>query len=268
MGHSILRGAALCLSLLSILAGRAAHAHEFWLEPDNYRPQLAAPVGVSHFVGQNFKGESYPFVQNWFRRYVVADAAGERPVEGVEGDDPAVTLTFTAPGLKILAHHSTPSVLTMEKFAKFESYLREVGRSGIAVLHREQGKPETGIRERYARCAKALISVEGGGGDDRAVGMPLELVAERNPYALAPGAPLPVRLLLRGAPLGNAPIMVFTKGHTDGPVPATTDAEGRAMVPVGAAGIYLLNAVYVEAAEADDDVHWSSLWASLTFARP
>jgi len=75
-------------------------------------------------------------------------------------------------------------------------------------------------------------------------------------------------LLYQGTPLGNAPIMVFTKGHAGGPVPVTTDSEGRAMVPVGEAGTYLLNAVYVAAAEADDDVHWSSLWASLTFARP
>lgn len=244
-----------------------AHAHEFWLEPDDYTPTVGAKVSVSHVIGQNFKGTSYPYVKDWFERYIVADADGERPIDGVEGDDPAVALEFASGGLRILAHQSTASTLTMETFAEFEKYLVSVGLDHIVTLHRKQGKPETAIEERYARCAKTLISVGGAAGSDRAVGLPLELIAEKNPYQLADGEALPVLLLSEGQPLGAATIVVFSKTKSAEILRVQTDRDGRALVPLAVGHTYLLNAVHMVATEPGDDAHWQSLWASLTFAR-
>ena len=246
-----------------------AAAHEFWLEPDSYTPETGKPVAFSHYVGQSFKGESYPFLQDWIERYVVADARGERPVKGVAGDDPAARLTFQRAGLKILAYHGAPDSLSFDTWEKFEAYLKKEGLEHIGPLHRAEGKPETAIRELYSRCAKTLVQVGASrGGEDRAVGLPLELVTERNPYSLAAGEALPVRLLYKGKPIAGVTIKVFSKADPENPRRLRTDAHGRARIALPHPGAYLLNAVHMTAPAVTDDAHWTSLWASLTFRRP
>ena len=162
-----------------VVAASPAATHEFWLDPADYRPAPSQSVPISIRIGQNFKGNSFPYLREETRRFVVVDARGERPVKGVDGDDPAVTLKFAAPGLAVLAHYSTAETLTFETWDKFDAYLQLEGLEHIAGLHRAQGKPPTGIVETYSRCAKLLVGVGGAGGADRATGMPRELVAEK-----------------------------------------------------------------------------------------
>lgn len=243
-------------------------SHEFWLDPVQFMPETGASVPIAHRNGMNFKGETFPYVRAWFKRFTVVDARGERPVKGTEGDDPAAVVAFPQPGLSILVYHSTPDPLVFETMEKFESYLKDEGLEHIAALHRQLGKPQTGIRELYARCAKALVWVGGGSGSDRAVGLPLELVAERNPYQLGAETSLPVRLLHNGKPIEGVMIKVFNGADPTAPGRVRTDAEGRALIELPNAGKYLLNAVHMTPPSPRDKADWTSLWASLTFARP
>jgi hypothetical protein len=200
---------------------------------------------------------------------VVTDQRGETPVKGVDGNDPALDMKFARAGLTIFSHYSTPEILTFDTLAEFEKYLEIEGLQHIKALHLDQGKPQTRIVERYSRCAKLLMNPGGGrGGADRLTGMPLELVAERNPYELAPGEALPVRLFHQGKPIAGVQITAFSKADPMTRQLVRTDAEGRAQIALPQAGAWLLNAVYMEAPRPDDNAHWMSLWASLTFARP
>ena len=239
-----------------MLPSVSATAHEFWLEPVVFMPATGQSVPVVHRIGQNFVGDSFPYVRAWHKRYSLTDGRGERAVKGVEGDDPAVELKFRRPGLAILAYHSTPDELVFETMDRF------------ADRHRRAGKPEKNIKEVYSRCAKTLIRVGSGTGNDRAVGLPLELVAEKSPYALGPDNVLPVRLLFNGRPLAGATIKVF---QTD--VPKThrrlvTDSDGRARISLPTKDRYLLNAVHMHEPPPGAKPDWTSLWASLTFLRP
>lgn len=134
----------------------------------------------------------------------------------------------------------------------------------------------TGIKEAYTRYAKSLVQAgDGGGRGDRAVGMPLELVAETNPYARPAGADVAVRLLWRDQGYPNAQITVFRKfvGCEATTTTVRTDAGGRAAIPVESGGRFLLNAVYmmepsVETRARIRDAAWESLWASLTYELP
>lgn len=245
-----------------------ALAHEFWLEPADFTPKIGASVPISIRIGQNFKGDSFPFIRGEFKRFVVVDASGEKPVKGVDGDDPAVTMKFPQAGLAIFAHYSTAEPLTFETWEKFESYLALEGLQHIAPLHRQQGKPMTGIKEIYSRCAKLLMSVGGAGGEDRPTGMPLELVAERNPYQLGAGEMLPVRLLFNGKPIEGVQITAFSKTDTINRQRVRTDAEGRARIALPTAGPWLLNAVHMLPPSPREKADWTSFWASMTFARP
>lgn len=260
----------LIASALCLLAWQTvpAPAHEFWLEPASYQPKRGETVSISIRIGEKFNGDSFPYVREEFKRFVVVTARGEQPVKGVLGDDPAVTMKFTTPGLTIFAHHSTAEPLTFETWEKFEAYLQLEGLQQIGLLHLKQGKPTTNIKESYTRCAKLLMRVDGAGGQDRLIGMPLELVAESDPYGLGEGQPLPVRLFYNGKPLADVQISAVSKVNPDKRHVVRTDATGKASIPLPDRGGWLLNAVHMIEPKSGAAVQWESIWASMTFARP
>lgn len=265
-----IRDLAVVASALLAVAFGSASAHEFWLEPDNFTPKLGERVPVNIFIGQNFKGNSFPFGKDEFKKFVVIDAKGEKPVKGIDGDEPAVTMTFRTPGLVAFSHYSTPETLVAD-WDLFARYLKLEGLDHIERLHRAQNKPMSKIKEIYWRCAKLLMQVGGAGGQDRFTGMPLELIAEKNPYTLAPGEALPVRLLHDGKPIKDIQIAAISKAEPDKRRTVRTDAEGRALIDLPQRGPWLLNAVHMMEPgprEKGQKADWMSLWASLSFARP
>ncbi|CAN5799666.1 hypothetical protein BH23PLA1_BH23PLA1_41520 [soil metagenome] len=127
-----------------------------------------------------------------------------------------------------------------------------------------EGDLQTAITETYARSAKALVQVGPvkPGDADRPVGLAFEFVALANPYAGADV--LPVRLSWKGEPVEGAPISILRKADEVERHLVRTDADGRADIPIGGGGEFLLNAVHLEPVEVEKHV-WESTWASLTF---
>ena len=266
----------LAVSLAAVMAvllvGSSAVAHEFWLEATDFTPKKDEHISITHFVGHDFTGESFPYRVGWFKRYVVVDSKGERDAEGVDGHDPALKLQMKNEGLTILAYHSNPNAITFKTWSDFTTYLKEEGLERFEATHRQKGKPHTEIGEFYTRYAKSLIGVAGGKGDDRPIGLPLEFVAERNPFTLQEGERLPVRLLQQGKPVPGVLIKAFNKTNPKQPFKVRTDSDGRAEIPLPRAGTYMLNAVHMMEPKGLPDngqtYHWMSDWTSLTFARP
>jgi uncharacterized GH25 family protein len=221
---------------------------------------------INHNYGQYFKGDGLPYVGEWHQRYVVFDGDEERTVRGFDGDLPAVQTSFDASGLKIFGYFGTPEPQVYDTLEKYEAYLRKVGLDHIIEQHRALGKPDTKIRELYARNAKMLLGVGGAEGKDRALGLPLELIAERNPYTLKRGDTLPVRLLYKGKPIAGVKVVTFDTQNPKNPSGTVTDAAGRAQIALPASGAYLLNAVHMFEPASGEKTDWTSLWASLTFA--
>ena len=97
------------------------------------------------------------------------------------------------PGLVIIGYASKPSQIVLPA-QKFNDYLVEEGLENVAALRAKRNETNAEARESFARCAKALISSGPvtAADADRALGFTLELIAERNPYALA-GRPVAAR---------------------------------------------------------------------------
>jgi len=253
---------------LLLLAARPAAAHEFWLEAIDYTPKPGTSVPIVFRNGQGFVGDSYPFLKELTRRFWIAEAKGDRAIKAIEGDDPAGEVKFSQPGLTIVAYHGKPQSVTFETFERFVDNLKEEGLESLAEMHQRQGKPAAGINELFTRHAKALVQVGKGAGNDRPVGMPLELIAETNPYLAVPGSPVVVRLLHNSRPLAGTMIKTFHLKDPQSPRRVRTDEQGRATIELPLAGEYLVNAVHMLEPPAGENAHWFSLWASLTFARP
>src|SRR6476659_7769326 len=90
---------------------------------------------------------------------------------------------------------------------------------------------ETGAaaHELFSRCAKSLVfSVSPSEAQgDRPLGFTLELVAERNPYAVRPDQDLPVRLTYENRPLAGALVVAMNRLNPSEKLSARTDTAGR-----------------------------------------
>lgn len=236
-----------------------AFAHEFWLEPSAFRPAPGDEISVRLFIGDGMPGEAYARNPDRIAAFFVDEGPRRTDIEGAPGADPAGR--FRVPkGPFVIAYRSKQSRIELEA-DKFEAYLAEEGLEEISRLRAERGDTGKPGREVYSRCAKALLGCR-----DRAVGFPLELVAEGDPSDLAPGAVLLVRLLRDGKPLKGALVRAFHAKEE--PAHARTDADGRARFVVKSPGMWLFNAVHMSPAGAGQDADWESLWASLTLELP
>lgn len=264
------RGQCISTWLAVALGPGAAAAHDFWIEPSAFRPARGAEVALRLYVGQDFRGDSLIYLPELHERYIYVDAAGEHPVPGVPGDDPAGKIRPRAPGTVVVGYRSAPFTISFKTLAEFEAYLATEGLEHIGAQRRRLNKPERDITERYSRAAKSLIDVgpAGTSGGDRRLGFTLELVAERNPYALKPGTELPLRLYYADRPLADALVIAFTNDRPLEKLRARTDRDGRVRLALPRSGVWLVTAVHMVPAAKGVKADWDSIWASLTFELP
>lgn len=237
-------------------------AHDFWVEPERFRPEPGNPIAVRIYVGQDFKGEPVIYLPDLFERYVCVGAKGETPVTGVPGDEHARTPALGA-GLTVIGYRSIRDRVTFDTAEEFAAYLEKEG----LIAPRAGRTGRRPIVEIYSRAAKSLLHagpVRAGPGD-RPLGFRLELIAERNPYALRPGESLPVRLVYENRPLAGALVVAFTKDRPLEKHRVRTDAQGRANLLLDRPGIWLVTAVHLVPAPPRANADWESTWASLTF---
>ncbi len=255
----------LLIAALLVIAWPAA-AHDFWIEPQAFRPKPGTAVPLRLFVGQDFKGDSVPYFPQKFERYIVAGPAGTQPIPGVLGDEPAGTVTPAAPGLYVIGLHTKPDSVSFDTPEEFEQYLLKEGLERNLALHQRRHKAGKKIEESYFRCAKSLIVTGTASGDaDRLLGFPLELVAETNPYHTRT---LRLRLLYQGKPLAGALVVAFNKAEPLAKLKARTDDNGRVEFILPRSGVWLVTSVHMIPASFFSGYDWESLWASLTFERP
>lgn len=249
----------------------AAVAHDFWIEPSAYEATVGATVSLTLRVGQNFSGDRLPYITDWFSDYRAVGAGQEYPIDGIIGDDPAGDFVPRTPGIYVIGYRSTRNFVEMAP-AKFDRYLRAEGLDRIRSLRAESGEAGSAGRETYSRCAKSLIRVgtpESDDGFNTLLGYTLELVPERNPYALGPGESLPIQLLYKSQPLENALVVAFASDRPNEKLEARTNERGRVNLKLPHSGIWLVKAVHMIPAQPEDGrADWESFWASLTFFLP
>jgi uncharacterized GH25 family protein len=270
----IFQKASACILAINLIfsASLPATAHEYWIEPLKFQVKVDGEIIANQKVGQDFKGNNYPLIPQEFITSGLFSLKPKLPFKGDIGDIPALKVRPQHAGLHVLVVSTTPDRLTYEKFAKFQTFVKAQGLDWAVGEHRKRGLPETGFTEAYSRHAKALVQVGPARGNngthDVVVGMPIELVAEKNPYALplSPGVKLPVRLLWQGKPLKQSQIKIFHKNSDKLDISnIRTDDEGRALVPLGLGGKFMLSAVQIIPWNEKPGVQWRSYWASMTF---
>lgn len=244
-------------------------AHDFWIEPTTFFPTVGAIVGVRARVGDGFLGDPVPRDSTLLDALVVETGSGRQPLVGRDGSDPAGMMRIASPGLHVVGYLGKPSRLELAA-DKFNAYLAQEGLDAVAATRARLNQTRQGARELFIRCAKTLVL--SGGADtsqrDRTLGCDLELVAERNPYALESGQALPLTLSFQGRPVQGALVVAINRARPSEKVTARSDESGRVRLTLPMGGQWLIKSVHMVAAPAGTNADWASYWATLTFDLP
>ena len=130
-------------------------AHDFWIEPATFRPDVGATVALALRVGQGFRGDPVPLQPDRVVKFVtIAPSGAETSAAGVPGRDPAGRARITEPGYVLVAYRSNPASLELPA-DKFEAYLKEEGLEKIiearAATRRSRRRKSTRAARR--RCS-------------------------------------------------------------------------------------------------------------------
>ena len=266
---SRVRRRALAAIAAAALSSASLAAHDLWIEPTAFAPEIGKIIGVRLRVGQDLLGDPIPRDPALIQQFIAVDETGRNPIVGRNGTDPAGLVRVNAAGLLILGYRSNPSAIVLAP-EKFNQYLKEEGLDAVATVRARQNQSNTAAREVFSRCAKSLVlsGAPTAAQGDRPLGFTLELVAERNPYAMREGEELPVRLTYENQPLAGALVVALNRSNPSEKLTARSDKDGRVRFRLPArAGMWLIKAVHMVPAPASANADWASYWASLTFER-
>jgi hypothetical protein len=195
-----------------------------------------------------------------------------RPLFREGGKQPHLTRTFRTEGLHVVSMRSGNSKSDLPAI-RFNEYLALEGLTPAITLRARRGLANTAGREFYSRRAKALIQVGRAGAADgalatRPVGLTLEVVPLRSPYALGPDHKLPIQILFEGRPLPGA-LVKLTRLESDArPLQtARSNDRGRVTFTVPQSGSWLVNVIWTKPI-AHRDADFQTTFSSLTFGYP
>src|SRR5437016_1273692 len=116
-----------------VLSSASLCAHDMWIEPTAFRPDVDKIIGVRLRVGQDFLGDPLPRDSALIDQFVTVDSTGRKPVIGHDGADPAGLVRVWTPGLLLIGYRSNPSPIVLPA-ETFNRYLGDEGLDEIARL--------------------------------------------------------------------------------------------------------------------------------------
>ncbi len=250
----------------------AAIAHEFWIEPEQYRIDPLSLMKASLRIGDDFEGSTIAYHKGSTTRFEIVTQAGTEKVTARAGDDPALASEAKQPGLHVVVHQSPVTTLNYTKWEKFQSFSNNKGFRDIQQRHQARGLPDKYFVEAYSRYSKSLIAVGDATGDDQHNGLEIELVALQNPYTSDVSGGMKVAGYYQGQTLPDTQIELFEKSP-DGKVTISlhrTDDDGVVTLPVKPKHHYLVDMVLLRIPSKSmtkrNRAVWETVWASLTFS--
>jgi len=86
-------------------------AHEFWLQPTQFRIEPGSELQVDILNGQDYLGTKFPYLPNNYRRFYIQTATDRFSISSRLGDYPAVQQSISDPGLQMVVLESAQSSL-------------------------------------------------------------------------------------------------------------------------------------------------------------
>jgi uncharacterized GH25 family protein len=246
----------------------AAQAHEFWLQADRYFLKTGEKAQIKFMVGENFMGEPWDLKAHRIESFQSFETGAERSlVDSIDREAGTLTLRFLKPGTKMLAMQSNAAFIELEAKA-FNDYLQEDGLDDVYALREKNKALGNKAREHYSRHTKVFLQV-GETRDDiyrKVVGMPVELVPQRNPYELKRGDKVSFLVLFNGQPFFGAKVRVWNRFDNRTTIQNFyTQKDGMIEMQISNPGSWMVSVVKMVPSK-DPAADWRSYWGSLVFA--
>lgn len=259
----------LILILMTVLFTLSpAVAHEFWLQPETFRPATdAKSTAIDIKVGMKFKGERWKGDLDKIVAIPVAIGSRKDSYMTKTGlKKPVINCVSEGPGQYLVGLTNKSSFIKLSASA-FEKYVMSEGLERIVEERKKLGESKKAARELYLRCAKTLLQ-QGEQVEElsyhKEFGFPVEIIALDNPYKTGQET-ISFKLVQNGQPLQGALVKV---SHKDGKKfkkkTLRTNKDGVVNLLLTQKGMWMLSSVHMVRSE-DPRAEWQSYWASYTF---
>jgi uncharacterized GH25 family protein len=268
----------MCALSVEFCCASSATAHDFWVQPDQYwlAPDVATDMTLQ--VGHGALRQRSPIPLRRITRYEAISPDGtalnlrDDLRLGNEAKDGVFKLR--APGTYVMVLETDDRAQVHLPAIRFNDYLKVEGLTPAIEERQRLHRTDADGSENYGRCAKSLVQV---GPPDaslqkqitKTLGLNLEIIPQRNPYAEPRSATLPVLILYEGRPVAGALVKLTNLEHDEVPFEVhTTDAKGQASFEMPAAGSWLLNVIWTKAQPPTSDTDFKTTFSSLSFGFP
>ena len=260
------------LAVLALATGGSALAHDVWIQPTSFNVTAGAAVPVTVLVGHGTFRQRWGVTNDRVLRFQDISSAGRidrrAAINPDRGTSDAV-LSFATAGTHMLVLESSHATSVLPSI-RFNDYLKVEGLTPAIATRTRLGLNDKDRRETYSRRAKALIQVGTVTGDQsfvtRPVGLSLEIVPQKSPYALAAGEALPVQILYDGKPLAGATVKLNNLDFDTRPLAVKlSDAAGRTAFDVPRRGKWQLNVIWTKPLTGNPSADFDTTFSSLTF---
>jgi uncharacterized GH25 family protein len=253
----------------------SAGAHDFWVQPKEYwvQPQAVTPLTLQ--VGHGAFRQRSPIPLTRITRFEAiapngtAMALRERLHLGAATEDGDMQLLD--PGTYLLVLETNDHAQSHLPAIRFNDYLKTEGLTPALEERQRLHRMDADGSENYSRYAKAIVQVGGAdAGPQEAVtkplGLPLEILLERSPYALPHAATLPILVIYRGQPLAGALVKFTNLEHDAVPLEIhRTDLAGRATFLMPNEGSWLLNVIWTQPLPKSRETDFETFFSSVSF---
>jgi uncharacterized GH25 family protein len=269
------RSVTLVLGLFVFSRASLVAAHDFWLQPNEYRVDPEALTPLTLQVGHGRFRQRSPIPAQRIIRFqainpegAVADLRGRLRL-GRTAED--ADFRLKKPGVYVLVLQTDGRAQSHLPSIRFNDYLKVEGLTPALEQRARLHLMDADGSERYSRCAKSIVQVGpfgvGSQGQlNKPLGLPLEIVPEASPYSVPPPATFPVRVIYAGRPLTGALVKLTNLEHDASPLEVRlTDHEGRATFTMPGSGTWLLNVIWTKPLPASQETDFETVFSSLSF---
>ena len=256
----------LCIFLLTFVT--LTGAHEFWLQPKKFLFKTGERLSLSFKIGENFIGESWDLKKNRIEKLEIHQLSKSVDLSDSvnEGEKDNLSHTLKEGGTHVVVMQSNNAFIELDG-AKFNAYLKEDGLDEILDHRTKTNTLTASSKEFYSRYSKLLIQV-GEKKDDtykKIAGFPVEIVPEKNPYALKKGDPIRFKILFDGKPAFGIKVKVWNRFENRTTLQNIyTEKDGTVETRISSSGPWMVSAVKM-VPSTQPGADWQSHWSSLVF---
>jgi uncharacterized GH25 family protein len=256
----------------ALLIGVPLFAHDMFLRVDSFFAAPNSSVPVRLFNGTFILSEN-SITPDRLADIAIVSPSGRQKIAVDQWDATRDTSRFAFrtgnAGTYVIGVSTKPRVLEMAGDA-FNAYLASDGIPDELAARRAQKRLGERARERYQKHVKALLQVGSTPSEAYAtvLGYPSEIVPMQNPYALARGGTLALRVLVDGAPKAGQFVQyggLTAAGARVAQRSVRSDAAGVIRIPIDRNGMFYVKFIAMSRIANDAEADHESKWASLTF---